>query len=441
MLSVLQSVFWLLILLGVMILIHELGHFWAARIFGVRVDVFSFGFGPRLFGFKRGDTDYRFSAILFGGYVKMAGEQPGDENANDPASFQIKPRWQRLIIVFAGPAMNVVLAVALLTGLYMVKFQHEVEPGGAIVGHVTDGTPAAKSGVLPGDRIIQIDGQKNPTWEDIEREEIASAERRMDVTIERHGKLINTSVTPVNDERYGVASSGWEESGDIVVRDVTPGMPADGAGLKANDIMVAIDGQPIHSRFKLTEVIHDKNGNPVNLEYSRNGVNHTVTVKPVMSNANGKPQFLIGVLPALKLNVVTERLSLPAALAESLDQNRKNATLIVAFLRGILERRMSAKALDGPIGIARESSRAAAMGPSAFFSLMAIVSLNLAIVNLLPIPILDGSAILVLLIEMLRGRDLSTTFKEGLLKVGFVCLMAIVVFALYNDISKVFTQG
>jgi regulator of sigma E protease len=125
-----------------MILIHELGHFWAARLFDVRVDVFSFGFGPRLFGFRRGDTDYRLSAILFGGYVKMAGEQPGDQEAADPRAFLSKPRWQRLIIAFAGPLMNILLAVGLLTGLFMVQYQHVVEPGGAIIGHVTAGSPA-----------------------------------------------------------------------------------------------------------------------------------------------------------------------------------------------------------------------------------------------------------------------------------------------------------
>src|SRR6266511_3404269 len=168
MLLVMQNVVWLLVLIGVMILIHELGHFCAARFFDVKVEVFSFGFGPRLFGFRKGETDYRFSAILFGGYVKMAGEQPGDENADDPRSFLAKPRWQRLIIAFAGPFMNIVLAVGLLTGLYMVKFQRVVDADlHATIGHVTPGTPAAKAGIQDGDVIVGLDGKSNPTWEDI----------------------------------------------------------------------------------------------------------------------------------------------------------------------------------------------------------------------------------------------------------------------------------
>src|ERR1044071_5434978 len=155
---VIENILWLLVLIGFMILIHELGHFWAARYFDVRVDVFSFGFGPRLFGFRKGETDYRFSAILFGGYVKMAGEQPGDENADDPRGFLKKPRWQRMIIAFAGPIMNVVLAVAVLTGLYMVKFQKVIEPAiSGLIGYVTPDSPAAKAGVQAGDRIVKID--------------------------------------------------------------------------------------------------------------------------------------------------------------------------------------------------------------------------------------------------------------------------------------------
>src|SRR5689334_1659253 len=163
-----QNVLWLLVLIGVMILIHELGHFWAARYFDVRVEVFSFGFGPRLFGFRKGETDYRFSAILFGGYVKMAGEQPGEDNADDPRAFLSKPRWQRMIIAFAGPAMNVVLAVGVLTGLFMVKFQKVVDPPvSGVVGYVTPDSAAAKAGIRPGDRIVKIDGKNNPTWEEI----------------------------------------------------------------------------------------------------------------------------------------------------------------------------------------------------------------------------------------------------------------------------------
>lgn len=441
MIPVLQSIFWLLVLLGVMILVHELGHFLAARFYDVRVDVFSIGFGPRLFGFKRGDTDYRFSAILFGGYVKMAGDQPGDDQVADPRAFLKKPRYQRLVIAFAGPFSNIALAIALLTGLFMFHYEHVVDVGGFIVGHVDKNSPAEKAGVHAGDKITQIEGQKDPTWEDVVRHELASPDRKLDVTIERAGKQFNASVYPAMDEKLGVATAGWEQSGPIVLREVNPGMPADKAGLKTGDLLISINGQPLRSPNKLQEMIRANGGGPATIEYSRGGVSHTVAVVPEMSAMDGKPRFMIGVATAIKYDVVTEKLSFPAAFKESCVQNSRTATLIFQFLRGMVERKMSAKAMSGPIGIAQASSQAAARGPSDFLTLMAAVSINLAIFNLFPIPILDGGMILTLLIEMLLGRDLSNQFKEGLMKVGFVFLMAVVVFVLYNDLSKVFTQG
>src|SRR5215467_13756109 len=159
--SILQNVLALLVLIGVMINIHELGHFWAARYFDVKVEAFSFGFGTRLFGFRRGETDYRFSLIPFGGYVKMAGEQPGDEAVADPGSFLSKPRWQRLIIAFAGPFMNIVLAIAVLTGLFMVQYEKIIDQDGATIGHVIAGSPADKAGILAGDKIVRLEGKVN----------------------------------------------------------------------------------------------------------------------------------------------------------------------------------------------------------------------------------------------------------------------------------------
>src|SRR5579872_6011356 len=170
----LQNVWWFLVLIGVMILIHELGHFWAARIFDVRVETFSFGFGPRLFGFRRGETDFRFSAILFGGYVKMAGEQTGDENANDPRALLAKPRWQRMIIAFAGPFMNILLAVAVLTGMFMISYPKIPNPVDPVIGYLAPGGAAAQAGMKAGDRIVQIDDTVDPTWKDVAIRELAS---------------------------------------------------------------------------------------------------------------------------------------------------------------------------------------------------------------------------------------------------------------------------
>src|SRR6185312_5985765 len=427
----LAYIWWLLVLIGVMILIHELGHFWAARAFDVKVEVFSFGFGPRLFGFRRGETDYRFSLILFGGYVKMAGEQAGDGvpgsvavvEDDDPRALSRKPRWQRLIIAAAGPFMNVVLAVAVLTGLYMVSYEKVLNKGGPSVGHVKADSPAAKAGIQPGDKIVRLNGKDNPDWEDIVTKEIEGAGRTLTVTIERNGHQFPVSLSPVLDEKEGVGDAGWEGQNQIQVDSVTPGYPADIAGLKKGDLLVKVNGIPIHSHYTLPEVIRRSDGKPSTIEYVRDGIHHTVTLKPVMKNPDGtSTRWMIGVLPAIKYDIQKLQLSFPDALHQSLVQNGKNASLIVEFLRGIVERRMSAKNLSGPIGIAVYAKEAADEGATAFLTLMAVVSLNLAIFNMMPIPILDGGQILTLLIEMVMGRDLSLNVKEAMLKVGFVFL-------------------
>ena len=444
-----QSAFWFLILIGVMILIHELGHFWAARFFDVRVETFSFGFGPRLFGFRRGETDYRVSAVFFlGGFVKMAGELPGDESANDPRGFQAKPRWQRLIIVLGGPLMNVVLAVALLTGLYMVKYQKVVDAdNGAVIGSVAPNTPAAKAGIQEGDRIVKLERKRNPTWDDIILKEVESASRPMHLTIQRNGphgpngKDFDTTVTPVLDERSGAGTAGWFEKGEVQLGPVTAGMPAQKVGLQQGDLIQNAGGHPIHATVRFHEVIRGSGGKPVSIEFQRNGKPMQVTVQPVWSGADGPARWVIGAYVEPKLNIVTSRLSLPNALRQSVGENVRSAGLIFQVLEGVIERRISAKLLSGPVGIAQMSGQAAKAGPSAFIAFMAMVSLNLAVINLMPLPILDGGSVVMLIIEMVMRRDLSMSVKEAVFKVGFVFIMMLVAFVLYNDITKILPAG
>jgi regulator of sigma E protease len=431
---ILQNIWWALVLIGIMILIHELGHYWAARLFDVKVEAFSFGFGPRLFGFRRGETDFRFSLVLFGGYVKMVGEQAGDENASDPRSFLSKPRWQRLVIAFAGPAMNIVLAIAILAGLFMVRFPKLPSTPSPEIGYIVPDSAAAKAGITEGDRIVQIDDKANPTWEDIAIKEVSNANRPLSVWVERDGQRKLIPVTPVMDPKTGVGFAGWGERNEIQIAGILPDQPAGKAGLQPGDTIVSVNGQPIRSTPKVHDIVSSSGGNPVTLVYSRNGQTGTVTIKPALSKADGTEKWMIGV--SVEPRVVFVSLPLPQAIAESVRQNAKSATLIFQFLRGIVERRMSPKSLEGPIRIAQLSGESAREGPTAYFGLLAMVSLNLAIFNLLPIPILDGGVILLLLVEMFMRRDLSLRVKEAVFKLGFVFLMAVVAFVLYNDISK-----
>jgi regulator of sigma E protease len=438
----LENILWWLVLIGVMIMIHELGHFWAARFFDVKVETFSFGFGPRLFGFRRGETDYRFSALLFGGYVRMAGEQLTDETVNDPRGFLAKPRWQRAIIAFAGPFMNMVLALGLLTGLFMVKFQKVAdEDMQAVIGHVVPDSPAAKAGLQDGDRIVKLDSKRNPTWEDLDLKQISSAKQPMYLTVERNGKRFDTAVIPTLSETTGAGYVGWDERGEVQLAAVEPGYPAEKAGLKKGDLLISAGGQPIHSVSKFQEITRNSGGKPLPIEFKRDGELHTVTVQPVYAKLDGPARWMIGVGPQQKLHLITTRLSFPEAFEESLRENAKGALLFSQVIKGIVQRSVSAKIITGPIGIAQLSGEAAREGPSAFVLLMSMVSLQLAILNLLPIPIFDGFTILTLAVEMVMQRDLSLNLKEALFRVGFAFIMLLLAFVIYNDISKILPAG
>ncbi len=435
---ILQNAVAVIFVLGVMILIHELGHFLAAKHFDVRVDAFSFGFGPRLLGKTIGETDYRVCLLPVGGYVKMAGEQPGDEHTDDPREFMSKPRWQRLIIAVMGPAMNIILAVVLLVGLFMVRYERlAVQQQEPVIGDVEANSPAARAGLLENDRIVAIDGKENPNWEDVTMHIVASAGRPTSLRIDRAGKQFDVTLTPTSDPATGIGYTGWSEQVPIQLGEIAPGLPAEKAGLKPGDVLVAVNGNQVRSRHKLPDILQQNPGRPVTLEIARNGEKKTVLLTPVYHQSSEEgPAWRIGVGLMPKYEKIVTRLSFPEAVHESLDQNQKNASLIFQFLRGIVQRRMSPKSLEGPIGIARLSGQAARHGFSDLILLMSAISLNLGIFNLMPIPILDGGVILLLLLESLLRRDISIAVKERIVQVGFVFLMLLFVFVIYNDIVK-----
>ncbi|MFN7919666.1 MAG: RIP metalloprotease RseP, partial [Bryobacteraceae bacterium] len=403
-----------LLLIGIMILIHELGHYWAARYFDVKVDTFSFGFGPRLFGWRRGETDFRVSAVPLGGYVKMSGDQPGDPSlVDEPRSFLNKPRWNRLIIAFAGPFMNIVLAVGLLTGLYMVKFPKPVEADAGVIGLILKGSAGSKSGLQEGDRLVSFDGQAFTNWEDFDLHVVKNAQRPIKVVARRNGADVDVTLTPDVDEHHGVGISGVFEKLEVQVASVDPDLDAFKQGLRAGDVILSANGTPVRSMNRLPEIIKATEGKPVQVVYRRDGKETEISLTPAYRERENYKGYMIGVHLQRRAEYV--QLGFSDALVESTRRNIKAATLIYDLLVGIVEQRMSAKSLEGPIRIAQISGQAARMGADAFVDLMAGVSLNLAVLNLLPIPILDGGVILVLLIEMLFRRELSLQFKENIM--------------------------
>ncbi len=337
--------------------------------------------------------------------------------------------------------MNIVLAVVLLNGLFMFKYPKQPDdiPSG-MVGHVAAGSPAEQAGIKAGDRIIALAGKADPSWDDILMKEFSSAGQALPVTVERAGKQLHVTVTPKFDDEIGVGNAGWTEEREVQIAGMLEGISgAAKAGLEPGDTLVSIDGQPVRSTETLQSVIEKRKGAPVDVIYSRDGVRRQATVQPQLSTIDGKERYMIGV--SLQEKMTYTKLSFPDAFVASVQHNVRSATLIFRFLEGLAERRMSAKSLEGPIRIAQLSGDAARQGPFAFIGLMSMVSLNLAVFNLLPIPILDGGVILMLLVEMVMGRDLSLAVKETVIKVGFLFLMMVVMFVIYNDIQKVLPSG
>jgi len=428
--------------LGIMILIHEFGHYAAAKFFGVRVEVFSIGFGKRLLGFKRGDTDYRIAAIPLGGYVKMSGENFMESRTGAPYEFMSHPRWQRFIIAFAGPFMNIMLAIVLLTAVFMVRYEHPIyldKP--AVIGWVLEDSPAAKAGFQPGDRIVHIDGVDNPTWEDVLPKVVLSPNQPLNVTIERDGKQLVKSITPqaVGPEQLG--SPGWLPDQPNTITELEPNMPAAQAGMKVGDNIVALNGQTTRSLPAMIRILQDNKSKPIEVTAVRDGQELKFTLTPKLDKLdNGEDRYRIGMKSEPQH---VDKLPFGKAVAKSVDQNKKNSLLILELVKKMMQRKVSMKQVEGRIGIAKASGEAVRQpGWVPLMMLMSAISLNLGIFNLFPFPILDGGMILMLANESLRGKDISLPVKERVYQLAFVLLVLFAALVIFNDISKLpaFTQ-
>jgi regulator of sigma E protease len=418
-----------------MIFIHELGHFTAAKFFGVRVLVFSLGFGKRLLHIKRGETDYRISALLFGGYVKMAGDDPSETLRGDPGEFLAKPRWQRFVVVVMGPAMNILLALLLLTGLYKFHFQkpaYQEHP--ARLGAVEADSPAARIGLMPGDLIVRLDGLQDPKWEDVEIKILTTVGEAMPLEVERDGKTLDLTLTPRAEGPSRIGYAGWYPDAPGVVDKVEPGLPASRAGLVAGDEIVGVNGHKVLYWPRVAFLLQSGKGEPVQLSILRNGREFRTTLTPVLTDVMGEKRWRIGV--SFHSDMIVRKLPWGTASAAAFEDNLRNCLATFDVLGKILTRRMSARSLAGPIGIAQLSGEAYRAGLSELVMLVAFISLQLGIFNLLPIPVLDGGVILLLLTESLIRRDLSVEVKERFLQAGIVFLLLLAVFVMYNDIVK-----
>jgi regulator of sigma E protease len=433
------------IVLGIMVLVHEFGHFAVAKLCGVRVETFSIGFGPRLFGWRSGDTDYRLSLLPLGGYVKMAGDTPGEIPSGDPGEFNAHPRWQRVLIALAGPVANFLLSFFLLVIVGM--FHHEVDQylnGPAVVDYAPTATPAAQAGIGSGDVITSFNHRASPTWTQIIEDCALNLHRTLPITFTHDGQSESAQLpisTASNDE---FTPDSMPEIGliprmqptPITVMQVESNTPASRAGLQPGDELVQIDQLQPHSVVALLSYLQDRNGAPANVTLMRHDQPVHVTVVPEKLPGNtGQPEYRIGFSPQ-PAPVEVEHLALPAAMVSSYKDNMDDSTLILRVLKGMFTRHVSVRSLSGPVGIAQQIDLAVQLGFWTLLRLMSTISLNLGIFNLLPIPILDGGMILFLAIESIMRRDLNQEIKERVYQVAFVCLIVFAVFVIFNDITK-----
>jgi len=448
------------IVLGFMVLVHEFGHFAVAKLCGVKVETFSIGFGPRILGFKYGETDYRLSILPLGGYVKMAGEMthegpsaladgiPGEGTTDGRSSrdFSARPRWQRVLIALAGPCANFILSFILLA--LVAHYHHEVQQyrtGAAVVDYVPANSAAARAGLAIGDTIISYDGKQNPNWDVVLEETALNLNHPVALSFLHNGQRTDTTLqlsTPSNADDFGADTLSQigliprEQTTPLGLSTIAPGTPADRAGLKAGDQIALIDQIAPHSLDTMHYYLRDRSGAPATLQVLRNG--QPLTFNLVPERIDGAPsyaQWQIG-FQTVPTPVDVEKLPAGAAIVQSLKDNADNSKLILRVLQGMFTRHVSVKSLSGPVGIAQEIHFAFNLGMWPVFQLMANISTNLGIFNLLPIPILDGGMILFLLIEAIMRRDVNEVLKERIYQVAFVCIILFAVFVLFNDVTK-----
>lgn len=418
--------------LGVMIFVHELGHYLVAKLLGIRVEVFSLGFGRRLIGFKRGDTDYRVSLLPLGGYVKMAGENYDEELTGEVGEFMSHPKLHRFAVAVAGPLMNIGLAfvmvvVSFLIGVPTYRYLHQP----AVIGSIEPASPAAQVGLQRQDIIVSIDGDPTATWQDVEILVSMSANQELNLTVEREDIQLQKRLTPVVAKELEVGTIGVTPFIAFTISQVQPDTPAARAGLQPGDeILKVVRGtQTAVGFYESLETISSSQGESLLVEVRRGDqiFERTITAAEI----DGR--WRIGTVVNL---VRVQKHGLLEAIQKSLERNYRLTALTFNVLGRIITGRTSVRTLSGPIEIARYSGRAASTGGIQLLSFMAFVSLQLGILNLMPIPILDGGVIALLALEGLMRRDISINVKERIFQVSFVFLMVLMAIVIFNDIAK-----
>jgi len=420
-----------LFVLGVLIFVHELGHFLVARWYGVRVITFSLGFGPKILKYRRGDTEYCVSAVPLGGYVKLAGETVEDGRTGAPDEFLSKSKWVRFQVYLAGPAMNVLFAFFALAAVLSQGADVAVADRAVpIVGTVAADSPASRAGIRPGDLILRVDGREVATWEDVTQEILLKANREISLVVQRDGQSVSLLATPDAEGRYDLGTLGISAQQRPQVTYVTPDSPAERAGLQSGDVVLAVDGTRGVPQQEIIERIQNSEG-PVTFTMERADGTVELQVTPEVDAGVRRIGVLLSPFEVEHIDP-----TLLEAFRLSAEENWATTLLIGRTLRGLFTRDTPVGQLVGPLGMADLSGSAAELGWQALFGFMAMLSINLAVLNLLPVPVLDGGHIAILAVEGLARRDLSVRVKERMLLAGAALIVLLMVTVIYNDVAR-----
>ena len=438
------KIFAFLVGLAALIFVHELGHFLAARKCGVIVEKFSIGFGKKLFGTTSQGTEFIIAAIPLGGYVKMKGEELGEET-NEEGSFSAALPQHRLLIAFAGPLFNFLFALAIYVFVYMAG----VETIGTVIGTVKTNSPALEAGLQTGDKVISVNNKPIRFWSELQKKVYNSPGEKLDFQIERLTKgIINLEITPTTEEIKNLFGD-TEQVGLIGITPLSNTISyikkesaAEKAGFQLNDRIVAVGDTKIFGWSDLRPAAVDKPGKSLTFKIQRNGTEILIPLIPTLKtikDENGKDLEIGEIGIGMSGRMVLEQYGLLGSIVRAMKETWEMTSLIVISIQKMLFGSIPADQIGGPILIFQIYGEQAEQGFNEFMRLTALLSINLGLINLLPIPILDGGLILLLTIEGIMGRDLSLKIKDQIFKIGFMLIILLMGIVLVNDLAKNFS--
>ncbi len=434
--SVIGTILAFIIVFGILVFVHEFGHFFMAKLVGIRVEVFSFGYGKRLFGFKKGDTDYRVSLIPMGGYVKFPGEEVYEkEREVEPGDFMAAKRWQRLLTIVMGPVMNILLAIVLVAAINMVGAPVPVyQSQTPVIGWIEPDSPAERTDLQIDDEILSIDSQRTKTWSDVEMAVGTKPKRTINLEVKRGGDIFNVELLTEGKTIHEMGYAGFFGKILTEVKMLVPDAPAEKAGLKPGDVILEIDGRPAYY-FQFVEMIQPNPNVELNFRIQRGEDILDIPVTPRLKGDIGE----IGIAQVIEFK--EESLGFFAAFNQSIKGNVRLTFLVINFIKDLVTGEATVRQLGGPIEIASLSYTALRMGLLAMMSWIALISLQLGIINLFPIPVLDGGQILVISLEGIFRRDFSPKVKQVVMQIGFAIFIVLIVFVILNDVAKRLPNG